>query len=470
MISSGPSWTPPRRQEAEDCLIPFLPSRGLVFLLIGVAAVLAALCIIDTPTATVLNLAAALGAALVAALVFDGYRSLSEWQQRPLVLRRQLPRAFAVGSAVTVLLSIENNGGRRHRGRLFDMADASMDMPGMPLPFSIGTGQKETLQFKLTPTLRGLKRFEPAQLHLRSYFGLLDLNVRLGDSEARRVFPNFDRHATFAWLTGKQRLAEIGIKSIRRRGSATDFDQLVDYQAGDAIRHIDWKATLKHQRPIVRKFQDDRDQSVMFLLDCGRRMRADDTQQSIGSTHFDQVLNALMLLAFVALSKGDAVGAMTFGTPDGAEKRFAPRKGRHSLNALMAELGDVEPTPTFSDYEKAAADSIRRHRKRGLLVLITNCRDEDATELSAALGLLRSRHLVVLANLREKIVADIIHQPLVSEQSGLETAAALEYQQRRRDMMRRLAMGGVMMIDCEPEQLGVELVNRYTVLKRSGAL
>lgn len=71
---------------------------------------------------------------------------------------------------------------------------------------------------------------------------------------------------------------------------------------------------------------------------------------------------------------------------------------------------DVEPTPTFSDYTRAAADSIRRHRKRGLLVLITNCRDEDATELSVALGLLRSRHLVVLANLREKIVGEIANQ------------------------------------------------------------
>jgi uncharacterized protein (DUF58 family) len=369
-----------------------------------------------------------------------------------------------------VAVSLDNVGERRLSGRLFDMADASMDMPGMPLNFALDAGQRETLQFRITPTLRGLKRFEPAQIRLRSNFGLLDLNLRVGTTDARRVFPNFARHATFAWLTGKRRLAEIGIKSIRRRGSATDFDQLVDYQAGDAIRHIDWKATLKHQRPIVRKFQDDRDQSVLFLLDCGRRMRADDTQHGVGTTHFDQALNALMLLAFVALSKGDAVGAMTFGTPEHMEKRFAPRKGRQSLNALMAELGDVEPSPTFSDYARAAGDSIRRHRKRGLLVLITNCRDEDAPELSAALGLLRSRHLVVLANMREKVVREIVGQPLLTEQSGLEVAAALAYEQRRRDMLQRVGVGGVIMIDCEPDELGIELVNRYTALKRSGRI
>jgi uncharacterized protein (DUF58 family) len=451
-------------------LNPFIPSRALILVLIGIGAVLAVLSSVDTPESTIFQAAMASGAVLLALLVIDGYLSLSAWRRAPLTLKRQLPRAFAVGAPVTVGLSLENSGARRYSGRLFDMADASMDTPSMPLDFALEAGQRQTLQFKITPTRRGLKRFDPAQIRLRSNFGLLDLNLQVGGSDSRRVFPNFELHAAFAWLTGKRRLADIGIKSIRRRGSATEFDQLQDYQAGDAIRHIDWKATLKHQRPVVRKFQDDRDQSVMFLLDCGRRMRADDTQHGVGGTHFDQVLNALMLLAFVALSKGDAVGAMTFGTPDHMEKRFAPRKGRQSLNALMAELGDVEPTPTFSDYARAAADSIQRHRKRGLLVLITNCRDEDATELSVALGLLRSRHLVVLANLRERIVGQIADQPLETEQSGLEVAAALEYEQRRRDMLRRLAMGGVMMIDCEPQQLGIELVNRYTALKRSGAI
>jgi uncharacterized protein (DUF58 family) len=448
----------------------FIPSRALILLLIGAGAVLAALASLGTSPLAILQAATAGGAFLMAVLVIDGYLSLTAWQRAPLTLQRQLPRAFAVGAAATVGLSLENKGARRYRGRLFDMADASMDTPSMPLDFALQAGQRQTLQFKITPTLRGLKRFAAAQIRLRSKFGLLDLNLQVGGSDSRRVFPDFELHAAFAWLTGERRLAEIGIKSIRRRGSATDFDQLVDYRAGDAIRHIDWKATLKHQRPIVRKFQDDRDQSVMFLLDCGRRMRADDTQHGVGSTHFDQALNALMLLAYVALSKGDAVGAMTFGTPDQMEKRFAPRKGRQSLNALMAELGDVGPTPTFSDYTRAAADSIRRFRKRGLLVLITNCRNEDATELSQALALLRSRHLVVLANLREIIVGQIVQQPLATQQSGLEVAAALQYEQRRRDMLRRLAMGGVMMIDCEPQQLGIELVNRYTALKRSGAI
>ena len=84
------------------------------------------------------------------------------------------------------------------------------------------------------------------------------------------------RSRGYAWLAGDRRLAEIGIKSYPMRGSGTDFKQLADYRPGDAIRDIDWKATLRHGRPIVREYQDERDQRVVFLLDCGRRMRADE--------------------------------------------------------------------------------------------------------------------------------------------------------------------------------------------------
>jgi uncharacterized protein (DUF58 family) len=118
----------------------------------------------------------------------------------------------------------------------------------------------------------------------------------------------------------------------------------------------------------------------------------------------------------------------------------------------------------------AATELLARQRKRSLVVLITNCRDEDSVELRAALHLLRTRHIVILANLREEVVGRIARQPLSEPESVFEVAAALEYEQRRRDMLKRLALAGAVLVDCEPRALGVELVNRYTVLKRTGAI
>src|SRR6185312_3272613 len=239
---------------------------------------------------------------------------------------------------------------------------------------------------------------------------------------------------------------------------------------GDPVRHLDWKATLRLYKPIIREFQDERDQCVMLLVDCGRRMRADDRNEALGTSHFDQVLNAVMLLSYVALKQGDAVGAQTFGTPAGAGRSFPPRKGAHALNMLMGELYGVQPTPTHSDYVGAAQDLLGRQVKRSLVIVITNFRDEDSSELAQALKLLRSRHLVLLASLRERVVGELIRQPMTTGEAVLDVASAHLYEQSRRDAFVKLSARDALMVDAEPERLGIELVNRYHAVKRAGLI
>jgi uncharacterized protein (DUF58 family) len=451
-------------------LSSMLPSPILIALLAALSGLLLALEFTRLAPLTIVWTAVGAAIALLAALAADLHLSSAHWQRAPLDLARHLPHAFALGDTVSVRVTLENRGGARRRGRYYELADPSMLMPGMPLRFAVPARGRETLEFDLKPTARGMKSFDAGQIFLRSSLGLLDWNLRIGASESRRVFPDFKRQAAFAALATERRLFESGINSVRRCGSGLEFDRRVEYRAGEPIRRVDWKTTIKYGRPVRRPFRDSAEQCVMFLLDCGRRMCAGDSHSGIGAGDFDQSLEALMRLACLALSSGDAVGALTFGTPAGAEKRFAPRKGRHTLNALMAELGDVQPSPEYSDYTAAAADLMRYRRKRSLVVVITSCRDEHFAELAAALRLLRSRHRVVIASLREEIVGRIAAQPLARRQSVLEVAAAHEYRQRREDMLTRLAAAGAVLIDCEPRALGVELVDRYTSLKRTGAI
>lgn len=130
----------------------------------------------------------------------------------------------------------------------------------------------------------------------------------------------------------------------------------------------------------------------------------------------------------------------------------------------------MQPSPTHSDYVAAAQDALRRQARRALVVVITNFRDEDSSELAQALRLLRSRHLVLLASLRERIVGDLMEQPVTSAQAALEVGSAHLYAQARRDAFNRLAARDALMVDAEPAQLGVELVNRYHAAKRAGLI
>lgn len=413
-------------------------------------------------------------AALIAAAIIDLVATRREWQASAPQLTRILPPAFALGVRKTIHLSISMSGTSRWHCRLYDHVDATLLTEGIPADLMLNGGTQTDFSYQVTPSRRGVVRFAAADVRVHSRWGLWELMERLGDEQQCRVYPDFAQVARYAWLAGDRRLSEIGIKTYQQRGEGTDFKQLAEYRSGDPVRHIDWRATLRFEKLIVREFQSERDQCVLLLIDCGRRMRADDRVGEIGSSHFDQVLNAVMLLSYVALKQGDAVGALTFGTPEGTQHWFAPRKGATALNALMGELYAVQPSPTHSDYLSAARDLLGRFKKRALVVLITNFRDEDSNEFSQAVALLRSKHLVLTASLRERVVRELASQPIEHPSSDndppLEIASAHLYEQSRRDALNRMTAHHSLVVDAEPERLGIELTNRYQGLKRAGAI
>lgn len=409
----------------------------------------------------------ALGLAAAAADLWTAWRA---WRAHPLVVTRTLPHALAVGVPKALTVGLSNPGSRAWTVSVYDGVDGTLATTGLPQTVTVPPGRHTDLHYTATPRQRGGVSFGTTRLRVRTPWGLFELLREGAQAQSLQVYPNFAAVARYAWLAGDRRLAQIGIKTYTQRGAGTDFKQLADYRVGDAIRHIDWKATLKRQRPIVREFQDERDQSVIFLLDCGRRMRADEGLDSSDGSHFDQALNAVMLMTYVALKEGDEVGALTFGNPEGEQRRFAPRKGTATLNALMARLHDIQPSGAHSDYILAAQDLLRFHRKRALVIVLTNFRDEDAAELAPSIKLMRSRHLVLLASLRERALREVAEQPLVQPRHAVEAAGAHHFEQSRRDAFARVTGADALSVDVEPSELAVALVNRYHAVKRAGLL
>ena len=406
---------------------------------------------------------------LVAVCVADAALTAFALRRHPIAFERQMPSAFALGQPHGLTVTLGHEGPHAWDIELFDHVPATMTQRLLPATVVLPAASRLDVRYEVTPLQRGKVVFEPAAIRVRSRLGLVDLQLRVGAAQSVHVYPNFAALSRYAWLAGDRRLAEIGIKTYAARGAGTDFKQLGEYVPGMPTRHIDWNASMRHRRTVVREFQDDRDQSVMFLLDCGRRMRADERSGTAGS-HFDQALNAAMLLAYVALKDGDAVGAMTFGHDPSQQRHFAPAKGMAALNSLVARLHDIEPSPTHSDYLAAARELMLRVRRRSLVVVLTNFRDEDCEELEDALKLMRTRHLVLLASLKEGVVAEIAAQPLDDPRAVVDVAAAHWFQNARAEAFRRLSGKNLLLVDVEPEKLAATLVNRYHAVKRARLL
>jgi uncharacterized protein (DUF58 family) len=383
-------------------------------------------------------------------------------QPAPAVARR-VPNALALGVKSEVHLRVANPTRRRLRLELHDHHPAALEVEGLPRAMALDAGAWSELRYQVRPVARGEARFGRAEARLASPLGLWQVTRRAGDETPVRVYPNFRALSKYTLLASDNRLSQIGVLQVRRRGEGTEFHQLREYRQGDPQRAIDWKATARTARLVAREYEEEKDQRVLLVIDCGRRMAAKDEALS----HFDHTLNAALLLSHVALRQGDAVGMLTMG---GVQRYLEPRKSIAAVHALLNRVYDLEPTLAVPDYDLAAREVMRHMRRRALVIVLTNLRDEDDETLLPALKLLRTRHLVVLASLREAILSRALSARVDSFERAVTHAAAADYLALRSRVFRRIGAAGVLALDVEPERLPIALVNRYLELKRTGRL
>ena len=379
-----------------------------------------------------------------------------------LTVSREIGHTLPVGTWQTV--NVRLAAAADVAGWLRDRHPAAFESAGLPLFFHLAAGQWQRTGYRLHLTERGPQRFAAIDLRLLSPLRLWLIPETLPVVDEVRVFPDFARIAHYSLLATDNRLSQLGVLHRRRRGEGLEFHQLRDYRQEDSPRQIDWKATSRMGRMISREYQDERDQQIVFLLDCGSRMRARDGDLF----HFDHTLNALLLLAYVALNQGDAVGIATFGH---AESRYLPpRKSVATVNRLLNAVYDLQPTLQSPDYLLAGEALLKRLSKRAFIVLVTNLRDEDDDTLGPAMQLLGRRHAVTLASLREPGLETLLAASVDDFDAALNRAAALQYSQARRHQAAMLRHAGAQIIDVSPQELPMALINHYWERKRAGAL
>jgi uncharacterized protein (DUF58 family) len=377
--------------------------------------------------------------------------------------RRDIAPVLPLGVHREVTLEFDHRGRAPLRLQAFDHHPQDAEVEHLPVQVLLPPQSRTQVRYRLRVNRRGVHRFPGIDLRFPGRLGLLTRQVFVDVPGEVRVYPNFAEVSKYALLASDNRLSQLGIRQRRRRGSGLEFHQLREYREGDSLRQIDWKATSRLRKLIAREYQDERDQQIMLLLDGGFRMRTQDGRLS----HFDESLNALLLLAYVVQRQGDAVGLMSFAN----EERFLPpAKGKEVLARMMNAVFDLEAGAQTPDFISVCTQLGERLRKRSLVVIITSLRDEDSAELAEACRLLMERHLVLVANLRERVLDDLDLAEPADTEAALTTAATHQYLQEREKSLNRLRHDGVVVLDTRPDALAVGLINRYLDIKRSGRL
>ena len=376
---------------------------------------------------------------------------------------RALPNNLPVNRWTDVELRIGHGLSGETVVEVFDHYPDSAEVQFLPRTAVLKPGMETTVRYRLRPARRGDAIFETTQLLVPSPWRFWSFSRRIAAASQARVYPDFAAVTRYELLATDNRASQLGIKRKPRRGEGLDFFQLRDYRAGDSLRQIDWKASARRRRLISKEYQDERDQQLFFLLDCGRRMRTRDDHLS----HFDHALNALLLLGYIALRQGDGVGLMSFS---GERRWLSPQKSRYAINSLLNAVYDLHPTTQTSDFSNAAREFMARQRKRSLVVLMSNIREEDTDDMAVALQLLRQRHLVLVANLREEALDRTLREPVRDFDEAITYTGAFAYRCARQSGARLLNGHRVVNLDVTPGELAVRAVNSYWEIKRSGSL
>lgn len=377
-------------------------------------------------------------------------------------VQRKMPGSLALGRWSEIRLEVEHDFEQPLTIQLFDHVPDGLSFENLPLDTELQPGQRSLIGYRLRPLKRGHFTFDTCELNLPSPFGLWSGKRLLNLTDHTRVYPDFARLYGGQLLAVDNWLSQLGVRQRQRRGQGMEFHQLREFREGDSLRQIDWKATARHRTPIAREYEDERDQQIIFMLDCGRQMRSQDGELS----HFDHALNACLLLSYVALRQGDAVGLSTFA---GDQPRFiAPVKGAGQLKVLLNGVYDLDSTRRSADYPAAVSQLLARQKRRALVVLVTNVRDEVDEELLSAVSYLTQQHRVLVANLRETALETVRQTQVQTLHEALAYCATLDYHNTRAELHERLSAHGVPLLDVVPDKLGAAMVARYLSWKRTG--
>lgn len=324
----------------------------------------------------------------------------------------------------------------------------------------LSASSRVTLRYALNSVRRGAFRLHSVYLRVRSRLGLWQRLFQYPVLSEVHVYPDMKQLSEYAILARTNRLSLVGVRRSRRIGQDNEFERLRDFTIDDNYKHIDWRSTARRQKLTVKDFQANQSQRLLFLLDCGRMM----TNQALGLSLLDHALNALLMLSFVALGRGDSVGLLCFS--DEIHTYVPPAGGRRQMNRLLHASFDRFPRLVESRYDQAFLYLAGHCRKRTLVILITNLIDEvNSNQVQQYLATIVGRHLPLSVLLRDRRLFEAADVADPQGPALFRAAAAASILAWRQQVLTDLHAKGVLSLDVFPEDLTAPLVNRYLDIK-----
>ncbi|MGE9292070.1 MAG: DUF58 domain-containing protein [Puniceicoccales bacterium] len=264
------------------------------------------------------------------------------------------------------------------------------------------------------------------------------------------------------------------------KGQGMDFEEVREYAPGDDVRAIDWNVTAKMDRPFIKKFREERELTLMLLVD----LSASGSFGSAEESKRERAAEIASVLAFSAVRNNDKVGLILF--TDQVEKVILPKKGRQHVLRVIREILYFEPQRTGTDIVNALDTMNRLLKRKAVAFLVTDFlqgpdgrlpdpNDRHGDAVFRTLTLSNKRHdltAIVMADPREAELPDIGIVTLEDAETGqvievdtssaqLRTLYKRENQRRVEQLERGLRQSGVGVIPVSTTEPYITRLRQY---------
>ena len=171
------------------------------------------------------------------------------------------------------------------------------------------------------------------------------------------------------------------------KGRGMTFSEVREYQYGDDIRNIDWNVTARHNRPYIKVFEEERELTVMLLVDVSGSRNFG----TVSKLKKNQITEIAAVIAFSAIQNNDKIGVIFFS--DKIEKFIPPKKGRTHILHIIRELIDFTPENKKTDIAQALEYMTNSIKKRCTCFILSDF--VDTHSFAHALSIANRKHDVV---------------------------------------------------------------------------
>lgn len=191
------------------------------------------------------------------------------------------------------------------------------------------------------------------------------------------------------------------------KGRGMAFSEVREYQYGDDVRNMDWNVTARMRSPYVKVFEEERELTVVLLVDVSRSRLFG----TVGTSRKDMIAEIAAVLSFSAIINNDKVGALFFS--DKVEKFIPPKKGRSHLLHIIREIIEFEPTTDGTDISEALRYLTNAIKKKCTAFLLSDMIDvhkDGSPRYEEALKVAVNRHdlsVIEVFDPRERSIPDI---------------------------------------------------------------